>query len=335
MSADDHWLRHVETGGANADNGMRDDALANALLAVLPRHLPDRYGQVFDVHQWLGLDQRDNSYKTTHLAANIDEDPETEHLFTIGASGAWTTLLLVMDRQNSQWAAAYHDQVFNKYTPQPPVEVLGNGVLVKPFAVEHECDSGTGIYRSIMQYYTLRAGRGRPVLTLVKKAHQALSNNYVDAWVQAAIQYVGEPQGFHVIYRYGISVIPLLVISERERSKLAHDDLFTSLGEELEVDSGSIAARYSWNDEQQHYTLEPYDLEPHDQHQKLRALMTIPDLEPQAVLEVFAADLRAKAATESARARAIRWLLKAEIGKSPHHGPTPIHSKREGQPACP
>jgi hypothetical protein len=172
------------------------DAEARALVTEFARAHPSKAlpsGTVVDEGAYLRL-----------LTANLDEDPEPEHLLMIGPDPAHTELY-VLDHRDQGWAIAF-EECFDLFNEEPRPHVLRDGV----FYLRTLHERGSGVWLYTWRFFKLVDGRVLDALEIVQESNLQMEASDLYQHAKATVRQ--SPGGFSVTYEYGFSPSRRLLI---------------------------------------------------------------------------------------------------------------------------
>ena len=213
---DPGWLERVLRRGAGPD--------AKALVAEFARAHPSKAlpkGTTVSEGALLHI-----------LTANLDEDPEPEHLLMIGPDPAHTELY-VLDQRDQGWAMVF-DEHFDLFNEKPRLHVLRNGV----FYLKTLHERGSGAWLFTWRFFKLVDGRVLDALEIVQES--SLQMEASDLYQHAEATVRQSPSGFSVTYEYAFSPSQRLLIDLGLRKD-------STDAREVKLIAGKGSVDYAWD----------------------------------------------------------------------------------------
>jgi hypothetical protein len=279
-------LGRVDAGWLERALRRDPDADAKALVSEFARAHPSKAlpaGTAVDEDAYLRI-----------LTANLDEDPETEHLLVIGRDPA-NTELYVLDRRNQEWVIAF-EEYFYLLNEEPRIHVLRDGT----FYVRTLHERGSGVWLFTWRFFKLVDGQVLDALEIVQESSLQLEVADLNQHAKATVRQT--QGGISVTYQYGFSPSQRILVDLglRKESEDAED------APEVEVIAGKESVEYAWDPARRKLSARyvPGGLD----EAKVRCLMELG--EEAHVAAAFRRELQALAKKGSSEQRAVAaWLL--------------------------
>ncbi len=220
--------RRATLGRVDADwlaRALRRDADAASLVAEFARAHPSKAlprGAVVDEDAYLRL-----------VTANLDGDPEAEHLLMIGPTPAQTELY-VLDRRGRGWTIAF-EEYFDLFNEEPRLHVLRDGL----FYLRTLHERGSGLWLFTWRFLKMVDGEVLEALEIVQESNLQLDASDLYQHADATVRQ--SRGGFSVTYRYGFSPSQQLLTSLGLRKEDAPD------APEVPLLAGKESVDYAWD----------------------------------------------------------------------------------------
>ncbi len=143
------------------------------------------------------------------MTANLDEDPEPEHLLFIGPDSAHT-MLYVISRRGGQWKIIFGEYV-DLFNEDPELYIINQHSRNKLFYIRTLYERGSGVWLFTWRFYRIVRGTVYNVLEIVQDSNLALEASNLYQHADTIVR--GSSDGVFVTYRYRFAPSMQLLIS--------------------------------------------------------------------------------------------------------------------------